>query len=60
MSNEEAIEVLRHPAKAKCFVLDKAISLAIIALENCPPEESICYGCQEDCKECETNAMAMI
>lgn len=44
MTNAEAIEVLKNPAKAKCFVLDKAISLAILALDKQVPKKAIKYS----------------
>lgn len=69
MTNQEAIKELVW-VKKRGFVADKGIigtdrivkacNMAIEALENCPPEDSICYGCHEDCKKCETMAMCMI
>ena len=38
----------------------EALAMAIEALENLPPENSLCYGCHDDCDNCESMAMMMV
>ena len=61
MTNEEAIKAIKdnYPTSGY-YILREALDMAIEALENIPPENSICYGCHDDCDNCESMAMMMI
>lgn len=65
MTAEEAIKTLlnakfltHRDADYAIGVFD-AVEIAVKALENCPPKDSMCYGCHDNCKECDLLRMAM-
>lgn len=62
MTYEEAIKHTKAFLKIyELFNDDRiAIEKGIEALENCPPEDSLCYGCHDNCEKCDLMAMAMI
>ena len=65
MTREEAVEVIKKNKPTsdprKCGKeLCEACDAAIEALENCPPKDSLCYGCHDNCKKCEIMGLAMV
>lgn len=60
MTKKEAIRLLEVEYLGDSEEIKKAKKIAINALKNCPPKDSLCYGCHDNCDNCDIMGMAML